>query len=134
MLDTPDNRTRDLCIWCTSFGDGQKVRAYDAYVKKHGGPPVRIAPEIRKPLTPEETGLIAPARKPAKWHDTHTTPVKSTSTPPPAKSTKTHVEESVEIEGEAHLADEALEELKKIEPGLTPDEETVSTKKKVKKE
>jgi len=138
MLDTPDNRTRDLCIWCTTFGDGVKVRAYDAYVKEHGAPPARVAPEKPWASTPEivrET--IAPERIESRKIARRVTPERTKPVPPTEKkwyekrTVKTVVEKPVkratlEIEGgdekeNASLVKEALEDLEKI------------TKKKVKK-
>jgi len=129
MLDNPDNRMRTLCIWCTSFGDGQKVRAFDAYVKEHGHSPVRVAPEKRWTSTPEIVREgVAPERKPTppttkKWFEKRVqreVPIKKVGPVKTVKSENVFHTSTLEIEGgdekeNAQLVKEALEDLEKIQ-------------------
>lgn len=125
MLDTPDNRKRDLCIWCTTFGDGEKVRAYDAYVKKHGVPPVQVAPArapatapnfVRETVAPARNRPVPPATK--KWYEKRT--VKTAHDVEVRRAIPREPPKMLEIEGgdekeNANLVKEALEDLEKME-------------------
>jgi len=116
MLDTPDNRTRDLCIWCTTFGDGVKVRAYDAYVKEHGAPPARIAPEKPWASTPEivrET--VAPERIRSRKVAQGVAPERTTPVPPTTTTRKWYEKREVggRSVGKTQMLREAVREEEK---------------------